>query len=249
MNNKKVKRVIGQASRLKYIVDHRETHGRHIIKKVTQNISPKSCLDIGAGKGVDLSIVKKYSFNCELNALDFRLRNQNLIDLGANIFKIDLEKEDLPFEDNSLDFIIANQVLEHVKEIYWINHQIFKKLKIGGYFLLGVPNLLALHNRILSLLGFHPTCIKMISAHVRGYSTKDTTLFYNTIGSEFLEIEKIYGSQFYPLPRTLSRVANHFFPSLSTSIFFLIKKIDKYDGEFISWIEENVLETSFYKGY
>ena len=51
MSNKKVKEVIGQASRLKYIVDHRETHGRHIIKKVTQNISPKSCLDIGAGKG------------------------------------------------------------------------------------------------------------------------------------------------------------------------------------------------------
>jgi len=243
------RKVIGQTSRLGKIVDHRETYGRHLIKKITQKIAPKSCLDVGAGKGADLSIVKQYSDNCELNALDFRLKNQNLIDLGANIFKIDLEKDDLPFEDNSLDFIIANQVLEHVKEIYWINHQIFKKLKVGGYFLIGVPNLLALHNRILSLIGIHPTCMKMISAHIRGYSIKDTSLFYNTIGKEFLKIEKIYGSQFYPLPRKLSRVANYFFPSLSTSIFFLIKKVDKYDDEFISWIEENVLETSFYKGY
>ena len=166
----------GYSSRLDGIVDHRETYGRHLIKRITKKISPKSCLDIGAGDGIDLQIVKENSQNCELSGVDFRLNNQKLLDLGINIFQIDIEKDELPFQDNTLDLIIANQVMEHVKEIYWINHQIFKKLKIGGYFFMGVPNLLSLHNRLLPLFGEHPTCIKMISAHIRGYSIKDTLL-------------------------------------------------------------------------
>tara|TARA_Y100001968_G_scaffold84979_1_gene76105 strand:+ start:430 stop:1167 length:738 start_codon:yes stop_codon:yes gene_type:complete len=238
----------GYTSRLDKIVDHRESYGRHLVKRISRKISPKSCLDIGAGDGIDLSIVKENSQDCELNGLDFRLDNQNLIDLGVNTFQIDIEKDELPFLDNSFDLIIANQVMEHVKEIYWINHQIFKKLKIGGYFFMGVPNLLALHNRILPLFGEHPSCIKMISAHIRGYSIKDTLLYYNIIGKDFLEIEKIYGSQFYPLPKRMSRIANFLFPSLSTSIFFLIRKKGFYDKQFISWIENNTLATSFYKG-
>ena len=48
------RKVIGQTSRLGKIVDHRETYGRHLIKKITQKIAPKSCLDVGAGKGADL---------------------------------------------------------------------------------------------------------------------------------------------------------------------------------------------------
>ena len=174
MKNKKLTETIEQTSRLKYIVDHKETHGRHIVKKVIQNIDPKSCLDIGAGKGLDLSMVKKYSPNCELNALDFQLRNQYLMDLGANIFKIDLEKEELPFKDNSLDFIIANQVLEHVKEIYWINHQIFKKLKKGGYFLIGV--LICLHCIIGFIFVYFIQHKNDFSAH-KSYSVKDTSIF------------------------------------------------------------------------
>ena len=247
MNKISSKRNPGYTSRLKF-VDHRESYGRHIIRNIAKKIRPSSCLDIGAGDGADLSIVKECEHNCELNGIDFRLNNQNLKKLGVNIFQKDIERDELPFIDNSLDLIIANQVMEHVKEIYWINHQIFKKLKIGGYFIMGVPNLLALHNRILPLFGYHPTCIKMISAHIRGYSIKDTLLYYNTIGKNFLEIEKIYGSQFYPLPKKLSRIANYFFPSLSTSIFFIIRKKDSYNREFISWIDENVLATSFYKG-
>ena len=237
----------GYTSRLKFI-DHKESYGRHIIRHIAQRISPSSCLDIGAGDGVDLATVKECKNNCELNGIDFRLDNQNLKKLGVNIFKKDIERDELPFLDNSLDLIIANQVMEHVKEIYWINHQIFKKLKIGGYFIMGVPNLLALHNRILPLLGHHPTCIKMISAHIRGYSIKDTVLYYNTIGRDFLEIEKIYGSQFYPFPKFISRPLSFLFPSMAVSNFFLIQKTAPYENDFVDWLNETNLETNFFKG-
>ena len=238
---------IGGRSSLSF-VDHNETYGRQIVKKICERIKPNKCLDIGAGNGEDLKIVREISKNANLLAVDFRPNNENLLNINAKIINANIEYDDLPIEDNSIDLIIANQTMEHVKEIYWINHQVFKKLALNGYFFMGVPNLLALHNRILPLFGYHPTCIKMISAHIRGFSFRDTSLFYNQIGKGFLKIEKVYGSQFYPFPRHASRILSKFLPTLSTSIFFLIKKTGKYENQFIQWTKENVLETNYFIG-
>ena len=213
-----------------------------------RSVQIKSCLDIGAGSGRDLSIVKSIHSNCDLMAVDFRADNKNLIKLGCKILPLDIERDSIPLPDESIDLVIANQTMEHVKEIYWINHEVFRMLSIGGHFVIGVPNLLALHNRILPIFGFHPTCIQMISAHIRGYSIRDTTKFYETIGSRFLSIEQVFGSQFYPLPKRLSRFTAALFPGLSTSIFFKIKKKSSYNNEFQRWTRDNLLETNFFTG-
>lgn len=237
----------GERSVLNF-VNHDETYGRHIVEKICKIIKPKNCLDIGAGNGEDLKIVRSISPEGNLYAIDFRPNNESLLKINAKIINANIEYDDLPIDDNSLDFVIANQTMEHIKEIYWINHQVFKKLAINGYFLIGVPNLLALHNRVLPLFGYHPTCIKMISAHIRGYSIKDTSFFYNSIGKDFLRIEKVYGSQFYPFPRSVSRIMSKVFPSFSTCIFFLIRKIGIYETQFIDWPKEKVLETNYFIG-
>jgi predicted SAM-dependent methyltransferase len=70
---------------------------------------------------------------------------------------LNIERDSLPFEPNSIDLIIANQVLEHTKEVFWIFDQVFRALKVGGHFLVGVPNVASLHNRLLLLAGVHPT--------------------------------------------------------------------------------------------
>ncbi|WP_419876526.1 hypothetical protein [Francisella tularensis] len=92
--------------------------------------------------------------------------------------------------------MIANQVLEHTKELFWINHEVFRCLKIGGYFYVGVPNILSIHNRILMLFGYHPTCSKSISAHVRGFSPKDIKQFYRNIAGSFLLSKVLKGRNF-----------------------------------------------------
>ena len=237
----------GSRSRLKF-VNHLETYGPSVIEKITRNIRPRTCLDIGAGRGRDLAIVKK---NCNpdmMLAVDYRPDSSNLLELGSQVLALDIERDEIPVPDCSMDLIIANQTMEHVKEIYWINHQVFKKLSVGGYFVMGVPNLLSLHNRFMAFLGMHPTCIKMISAHIRGYSVGDTRFFYECIGSRFLLIEHVYGSQFYPLPVCASRVASRLFPGLATSIFFVIRKTQPYQDEFINWLQPNHLETNYFLG-
>jgi SAM-dependent methyltransferase len=193
-------------------------------------------------------VVKKYNPKSKCIGVDSSDRKkERLLEKGIEFVSLNIENQCLPFESETIDFIIANQVLEHTKEVFWIHHEICRTLKVGGYLFVGVPNILSLHNRILGLFGIHATCLKMISGHVRGFSRKDTILFYREIAGNFLTIEKFYGSQFYPFPRIIARPLAKAFPSFAFSIFFLIKKTGDYQGEFIRWLSENLLETNFYQ--
>ncbi|MBI2459191.1 MAG: class I SAM-dependent methyltransferase [Parcubacteria group bacterium] len=231
------------------MVDHDESYGRHILEKIVKDKKLENCLDIGCGQGADLSIVSRLQPECKLFGIDYgagnfaRLRENNITP-----FLVNIENEPLPFKDNSMDFIIANQVLEHAKEIFWINHEIFRTLKVGGYLFFAVPNILSLHNRILMMFGYHPTQYKLISAHVRPFSKKDVFNFYKSIGSDFCEFKGFWGSQFYPFPKYMARLLSRFFPSFSFSIFFLIKKTNKYSDDFIKWPEIAQLETNYFTG-
>lgn len=238
----------GTSSRLT-LVDHEETYGRHILASICKKIVINKAVDLGCGAGKDLEIVRKYHPNSELFGIDFEKSNKiHLSSIRVNSIALNIENEKLPFENNSVDLVIANQVLEHTKEIYWINHEIFRILKVGGYLYLGVPNILSLHNRLLGLIGIHPTSAKIISAHVRVFSIKDTILYYHTIAHNFCEIQDIYGSQFYPFPKLIARPLSSVFPSLAFSIFFLIRKTNNYNSEFIKWLSISNLETNFYTG-
>jgi ubiquinone/menaquinone biosynthesis C-methylase UbiE len=238
----------GAASRLT-IVDHNETYGRHILQEHIKRIDISKCVDLGCGSGEDLLIVQQHYTNAECIGIDYGSWNfEKLIQMGINPISVNIENQSLPFNDESIDFIIANQVLEHTKKIFWINHEIFRTLRIGGYLYLGVPNVLSFHNRLLGFFGVHPTSAKLISAHVRVFSKNDTINFYNNIASRFTYIEKFSGSQFYPFPKKIARSLSNVLPSLAFSIFFLIRKTKEYKGEFIEWLIKTPLETNFFTG-
>jgi len=239
----------GSTSRLTTVA-HNETYGRHILKKIVSNKQLNLCVDLGCGGGTDLSIVKSQNPNAELFGVDYGNWNSEALNgLGIKLLSLNIENDQLPFDNESIDLIIANQIMEHTKEVFWINHQIFMDLKIGGYFFLGVPNILSFHNRLLGLLGFHPTQHKSYSAHVRPFSKRDVYEYYNIIGSEFCKIVGFWGSQFYPFPRSTARILSKLFPSSSFSIFFLIKKTEQYKNQFIQYPEKANLETNFFIGH
>ena len=204
----------GSTSRLT-TVDHTETYGRHILKNIVKNINVSKCIDIGCGHGYDLSIVKEQHPGAELYGVDYGPWNSDkLKSLGIKPIVLNIENEKLPFEDESVDFIMSNQFLEHAKEIFWINHEVFRCLKQNGIFFMGVPNILSLHNRILMMIGYHPTCNKQTSAHVRVFSKRDVALFYRYIGGGFCKLEHFYGAQFYPFPKIISRLLSKLFPTI-----------------------------------
>ena len=52
---------------------------------------------------------------------------------------LDLGRERLPFEDNSVDLVFSYHCLEHVDNYLFALSEIYRVLKHGGIFLLGVP--------------------------------------------------------------------------------------------------------------
>jgi len=238
----------GSASSLG-IVDHNESYGRHVLEHCIRHLHIAGCVDLGCGDGSDLSIVRKYNPNADLSGVDFGSWNSELLKKkGIKLVSIDIERDKLPFDDESVDLIIANQILEHTKEIYWINHEIFRCLKKGGHLFFGTPNILSLHNRIMMTFGFHPTQHKLLSAHVRPFSKRDVYKFYELIAGSFCKVKGFYGSQFYPFPKNIARVLSSIFPSSSFSIFFMIEKTGECKNEFLEWPAKAKLETNFYTG-
>jgi SAM-dependent methyltransferase len=236
-----------QHPRLRF-VDHGESFGRNVFDETISSLRVQTILDIGCGHGNDLDIARKYHPQAQMHGIDYKLWNAAALESkGIRPVSCNIEKEPLPFANESFDLIIANQVLEHTKEVFWINHEIFRTLKVGGHLWLGVPNVLSLHNRLLGLLGVHPTTCQLNSAHVRAFSKKDTIRFYASKASEVCEVVGFRGANFYPFPRQIARPLANTFPSLAVAIFFLIRKKSTYSRQFIDNVED-AYETNYFVG-
>lgn len=59
---------------------------------------------------------------------------------GIKAYPLNIETDHLPFQDESVDLVICNQILEHTKEVFVILHEITRVIKIGGSLIVGVPN-------------------------------------------------------------------------------------------------------------
>ncbi|MFL6353281.1 MAG: class I SAM-dependent methyltransferase [Bryobacteraceae bacterium] len=231
-------------------VNHDETYGAHIVHKFVSSLPPlDNVVDLGAGRGRDLEIVKRIHRHAKTSALeagsDFAAELAGKVD---HVHVLDIERTIFPFADESIDLFIANQVLEHTKEIFWIFHEVTRCLQVGGHFLFGVPNIASLHNRLLLLLGTHPTQHKLCSAHVRPFSKADTLKFLDACFPGGYCLEKFGGSQFYPFPAGIARLMASLFPTGAFSIFFLVRKCGKYKDEFASYPSRAKLATNFWTG-
>lgn len=230
--------------------DQRETYGPHVVEDLVRKLrQPELVADLGAGCGRDLDILKRIHPHARLIAVEGGGEYANsLIGKADEIHVRNIERDRLPFGDGEVDLIIANQVLEHTKEIFWIFHEVTRSLKVGGHFLFGVPNICSLHNRFLLLMGSHPTQHKVCSAHVRPFSKKDTLAFLNACFPCGYELADFRGAQFYPFPRALARVLANVFPTFAFTIFFLIRKVKEYHDEFATYPARAQLETNFWTG-
>lgn len=245
----KLNRPIGSGAppRLLSFVDHSETYGPHVIKSYIGKLPDiKRAADLGAGAGRDINFVKNHFPQAELYAVECMPQKiMTLEKQGIKVYPVNIEAESLPFDDESLDLIICNQILEHTKELFWILHEISRVLRIGGHLIVGVPNVASLHNRIGLLFGKHPTQAKSCSAHIRCFSKNDFLLFLNECFGDGYELKEFAGSQFYPFPPSISRKLAKLFPAMAFSIFFLLQKRKGYMGSFLEYPLKATLETNF----
>jgi len=102
--------------------------------------------------------------------------------------KLDLEKGNLPYKDNSVDEIIATHILEHISNIIPLMNECYRVLKEGGKMYIEVPQgdgILAdpTHKRAFSKLSWRYYC---------GYAFDEIygiTAKFKLIKNEFIDNE------------------------------------------------------------
>ena len=232
------------------MIDRSLNYGREHTERFLKSSAPfANIVDLGAGSGTDLILARKCSPEARLIALEGYPANiERLVALRIETHAHDLERDRFPFNDESIDIVMANQVLEHIKEIFWIAHEVSRTLRVGGRLIIGVPNLAALHNRVLLALGFQPSPIKALSAHVRGFTRGDLLSFLEGGFPGGYRLLDFRGANFYPFPPVVAKPLARAFPSLAWGIFFLLEKTRPYARGFLEAPVRAAMETPFYTG-
>ena len=232
------------------MIDRSLNFGRPVIRRFLAAADPcRSVLDIGAGRGEDLLSARAVHPGAALHAIEVFPPNVEILrHHGIRVVELDLERDPFPFADETIDVVIANQILEHTKEVFWIFHQITRVLATGGQLVIGVPNLAALHNRVLLLLGRQPSVIKTASAHVRGFTRQDLRHFLDAAFPGGFALREQGGANFYPFPPALARPLARALPNLAWGLFLRLEKERRYRDEFLEFPARARLETNFFRG-
>lgn len=141
-------------------VEKRGEFYENVLKKITAYLPKKKkikILDSGCGIGLFSSLLKSNFPSSEVISIDLdKLSLESAKKRGLKVIKADLQKK-LPFNDNTFDIIISNQVLEHMlnPDFYLMEHKRILK-KESGIFVITTPNLAAWFNRIIFLFGIQP---------------------------------------------------------------------------------------------
>lgn len=205
-----------------------ETNGRHIVLPwaidFCRRLPTPRVLDVGAGRGADLIAIRDSVPSAELSAIEsFPVSVELLKRQGVEVSSINLERDRFPFPDGAFNVVICNQVLEHLKEIFWALSEISRVAADDGLIILGVPNLGSAHNRTALLFGKQPPAIHVVGPHVRGFTIDGFRSFVEAGGA--LKIEAVAGANFYPLPKQAARFMSKTLPGLSVSAFFRVRKV------------------------
>ena len=232
------------------MIDKNLNYGRHHIENFLREAAPyQTALDLGAGHGDDLLLAQKFDPQVALHALEsYPPYVKELQDKGINVFSANIERDPMPFENESVDVIIMNQIMEHVKEVFWILHEVTRVLRVGGSFLVGVPNLASLHNRLLLLAGNQPSPLKNHSAHVRGYTKGDFRNLLNSGYPQGYYLRSFGGSNFYPFPPVVARPLAAALPTMAWGIFMHWQKTKPYADGYLRYPIKSKLETNFFLG-
>ncbi|RMH28327.1 MAG: methyltransferase domain-containing protein [Planctomycetota bacterium] len=232
------------------MIDRSLNYGRASIGGFLRRIAPyENVLDLGAGHGDDLAIAQDMCPGCRRIAVENHPPYAHALrSSGIECHSLDIERDRLPFDDKSISVVIANQVLEHIKDIFWVLHEVSRVLNQGGHFIIGVPNLASLHNRVLLAIGRQPTVIKTDSGHVRGFVLPDFVAFLEACFPGGYIVKQRRGANFYPLPPILAKPAARMFPSMAWGTMLLLVKCGTYNGGFIRRPLEQGYETRFFVG-
>ncbi|GMB00333.1 glycosyltransferase [Pelosinus sp. IPA-1] len=104
--------------------------------------TPIKVLEIGCGCGCTLLQIKNIFRYATVYGVELNKNAAAIAETFAQVFSEDIETESLPFKNDFFDYIILADVLEHLKNPWDILKQLKCYLKLGGYILASIPNIM-----------------------------------------------------------------------------------------------------------
>lgn len=107
------------------------------LKNIIDEKSGSSLLNLGGGTGQVSTIIKELGF--DIKNVDIEVEKET----DENFF-FDLNcDKDLPFEENSFDVVLCQEVIEHIENPWRLFRQVYRVLKPGGLMMVTTPNILS----------------------------------------------------------------------------------------------------------
>lgn len=131
---------------------------RHLkVLEILSKLKAERFLDIGCGDGNFTTLMAKSCGAKDVYGVDISEKGVEMARKnGIKAFKVDVDEERLPFDDNYFDVVTALEVIEHLFDPDNFLEEVYRVLQPNGVFVLSTPNLAAIHNRIALLFGYQP---------------------------------------------------------------------------------------------
>ena len=183
-----------------------------ILKLIIEE-EPSNVLDIGCSSG-DIS---SFLVGKGIRVFGLDIVFDNLLEArrrGINISVADVSKG-LPVKSNSLDCVLAGEIIEHIKDTDFFLEEIKRILKKNGSLVISTPNLANLENRLRLLVGRYPIFVDYTSRgddHVRAYTGR---ALVKQLRERGFKIEKYKGSFVPPVSYSLfKKITSRLMPVL-----------------------------------
>lgn len=101
-----------------------------------------SVLEIGCDCGATLLEIGNRYPHAKLNGCDLNESSVRIASQFSEAFICNIEKDELPYAEGSMDYIIFGDVLEHLHDPYKTLKYCYKFLKAGGSIIASIPNVM-----------------------------------------------------------------------------------------------------------
>jgi SAM-dependent methyltransferase len=138
------------------MVQHTSPKIKTLLEVVNEYIhSARVYMDIGCSDGELTYLIAKLIKADKIIGIDIDIEALKKAKAkGIDTYRLDVDKDPLPCKDDSVDFITALDIIEHLINPDNLLRESKRCLKKGGHLLITTPNMASWYNRILLLFGY-----------------------------------------------------------------------------------------------